>query len=196
MINRYSNQIVYNGNQAAYVSDLSDYVFNMIYDNYVYIDSVLIADSIATAFTGNTSSDDYYAKFWELSESFTMQLFESTSNKLAALIYSCWINAGSPDTRATVYDNRKQIRDFILYQNYPNPFNSQTNISFELAKQAEISITIFNLNGQIIKNIFKGIKEPGYHTVKWNASDVSAGIYIIKIEAGDFVGIRKCLLLK
>jgi len=196
MIEKYDQQIFYDGDSVAYISDVSDFVFNMIYNNYVYVDSVLIADSVATIFAGSTSSNDYYAKFWELSGSFTIRLFKSTSNKLAALIYSCWINAGSPDPRTNIYDNRQPIKDFVLYQNYPNPFNLQTNISFELKKQAEISIGIFNLNGQMVGEVFDGIEEAGYHSMGWDAGNVSAGIYIIKLEAENFFGIKKCLLLK
>jgi hypothetical protein len=157
--------IFYDGDSVAYISYISDYVFNMIYDNYIYVDSVLIADSVATALAGSTSSNDCYAKLWELSGSFTIQLFKSTSNILEKLIYTCWIDGGSPDPRTTVYDSRQPIKDFVLYQNYPNPFNSQTNISFKLEQQTEISIAIFNLNGQMVSEIFDGIKEAGYHLI-------------------------------
>lgn len=196
MIERYDHEIFYDGDSVAYIQDVSDFVFNMIYQNYIYVDSVLIADSIATALAGGVSSNDYYAKLWELSGSFTIQLFKSTSHKLANLIYTCWIDAGSPNPTTNIYTFNKPIQDFVLHQNYPNPFNSQTIISFELEKQAEISIAIFNVNGQTIKEIFKGMKEPGYHNIDWNAGNVSAGMYIIKMEAANFVGIKKCLILK
>jgi len=112
------------------------------------------------------------------------------------LIYTCWIDAGSPKTETNVYTAQEPIKDFVLHQNYPNPFNSQTNISFILEEPAEISIAIFNLKGQMITEIFNGIKEPGYHNVNWNANDMSAGMYIIKMEAGSFIGTKKCVLLK
>jgi len=95
-----------------------------------------------------------------------------------------------------IYTYHKPVQDFVLHQNYPNPFNSQINISFELKKQDEITITIFNLNGQMVTEIFKGMKEPGYHVFIWDANNVSAGMYIIKMGAGSFVGVKKCLILK
>ena len=104
MIEKYDHQIFYNGDSVAYITDVSDYVFNMIYDNYVYVDSVLIADRRATAFSGNTWSDEYYSKLWELSRSFTIHLLGNASNKLANLIYTCWIDAGSPDPETNIYD--------------------------------------------------------------------------------------------
>ena len=196
LIDRYYQEIVYNGNSAAYIPDVSNYVFNMIYANYVYVDSVLIADRNATAFAGNSWSDDYYNKFWQLSKSFTIQLFNSASNKLASLICTCWINAGSPNQNTNALNNDKPVHDFVLHQNYPNPFNSQTSISFEVEQPTEISIAIFNLKGQMVAEIFEGMKEPGYYAINWDAGNVSAGTYIIKMEAGGFVGIKKCLVLK
>ncbi|UCE08151.1 MAG: T9SS type A sorting domain-containing protein, partial [bacterium] len=117
-------------------------------------------------------------------------------NKLANLIYTCWIDAGSPNPTSNIYTIHNPIQDFVLHQNYPNPFNSQTSISFELKKQAEISITIFNLKGQMVTEIFDGIKEPGYYDMIWDAGNVRTGMYIIKMEGGDFIRTKKCLILK
>ena len=196
MIESYTNRIFYNGDNVGYISDMSDAVFDMIYHNYLYVDSVLIADKMATAIAGNTESTAYYDKLWELSGSFTIHLLESASTNLAAMIYTCWINAGSPKAETSVYAAREPIKDFMLYQNYPNPFNSQTNIAFELDKQAEISIAIFNLKGQMVAEVCKGIREPGYHNISWNAGDVGAGMYIIRMKAGNITEMKKCVLIK
>ena len=196
MIDKYDDQFFYGGDSVAYVTDISDYVFNMIYENYVSVDSVLIADKAAAAYAGSTSSNDYYARYWELSGQFTIRLFASASNKMAELIYTCWVDAGSPDPRNNIYEKQKPINNFVLYQNYPNPFNSQTNIAFELKKQAEISISIYNLNGQMVAEILKGIREPGCYSMNWDAANISAGMYIIKMEAGNIIGMKKCLILK
>ena len=196
MIEKYSGEFSYKGDSVAYVTDVSDYVFNMIYDNYVYVDSVLIADSTATALTGSKSSNNYYAKLWELSGSFTIQLFSSASKKLAELIYTSWVDAGSPDPRTDIDERQQPINNFVLHQNYPNPFNSQTNIAFELDKQAEISIAIFNVKGQMVTQLFTGEKEAGYHAMNWDAGNVGAGMYIIRMEAGDFIEMKKCALIK
>jgi len=85
---------------------------------------------------------------------------------------------------------------YTLEQNYPNPFNPQTTISFGLPKPSEVKISIFNLNGQLVAEIFRGTKQPGYHSIIWDASNSSAGTYFIKMVAGDFVQVKKCVLLK
>ncbi len=196
MIEKYDNDIFFESDSAAFIPNISGYVFNMIYDNYVYVDSVLLADRIATALAGNTWDNNYYAKCWQLSKSFTIQLFESASNRLASLIYTCWINAGSPNPTTNAFTLNEPVKDFVLNQNYPNPFNSLTNICFELELVSDISIALYNSTGQMIEEIFKGVREPGRHVISWNSVNASTGVYIIRMEAGNYVGTRKCMIIK
>ena len=65
MINTYNAQIIYSGDSLIYINDISDFVFDLLYNNYNYVDSVLKADSLAKAFAGNTTSTAYYSKMWE-----------------------------------------------------------------------------------------------------------------------------------
>ncbi len=85
---------------------------------------------------------------------------------------------------------------FCLEQNYPNPFNPQTNISFGLPRPSEVTIDIFNLRGELVTTILKSRKEAGYHTVVWDGTFYPSGTYFIKMQAGDFVQIKKGVLLK
>ncbi|MBN1351516.1 hypothetical protein JXJ21_19035 [candidate division KSB1 bacterium] len=96
MLNRYSHQISYGGSSIDYVTVSADFVFGFLYENYVFVDSVLQADNAATAIAGNTEDDAYYAALWDESRGFTARLLENASNRIAALIYASWINAGSP----------------------------------------------------------------------------------------------------
>jgi hypothetical protein len=86
--------------------------------------------------------------------------------------------------------------EFFLKQNYPNPFNPKTIISFGLPKPAEVKIIIFNLSGQLVAEILCEKKQAGNYSILWDASDISAGTYFIKMVAGDFINIKKCILLK
>ncbi|MBN2089129.1 lamin tail domain-containing protein [candidate division KSB1 bacterium] len=86
--------------------------------------------------------------------------------------------------------------NFSLKQNYPNPFNPQTTIVFGLPEASEVSIAIYNVNGQVVAELFNGIKAAGFHQVTWDAANASAGIYLIKMQTAEFVEIRKCLLIK
>ena len=95
LIGRFQDQIIYGGDSLKYIDNLSDYVFNMIYENYEYVDSVLGADAAATSFAGNYTSTTYYNKFWELSKNFTIELYKKASYKITCVIYTAWINAGA-----------------------------------------------------------------------------------------------------
>ena len=96
MITRYQTEINYGGNSVEFVADLPEYVFSFIYTNFSYVDSVLIADSLAAAISGNDANDTYFAALWQLAGSFTTQLLENASHRLASLIYTAWVNAGCP----------------------------------------------------------------------------------------------------
>ena len=76
LIGNFQSQIIYDGDSLQYIENLPDFVFNMIYENYQYVDSVLYADSAAEAYAGNHNSTAYYNKFWEIAKNFTIGLFK------------------------------------------------------------------------------------------------------------------------
>jgi hypothetical protein len=84
---------------------------------------------------------------------------------------------------------------FALSQNYPNPFNPTTTVELSLPVASEYSLTIYNIAGQVVKE-FSGYHEAGIFTVTWDASDVSSGIYLYKMEASDYSATKKMVLLK
>lgn len=85
---------------------------------------------------------------------------------------------------------------FILHQNYPNPFNLITNIRFTLPVPSVVQISVFDLNGRLIQNLFSGKKQTGFHSIIWDASGLSSGTYLIRMKANNFTKIQKCILLK
>jgi hypothetical protein len=85
---------------------------------------------------------------------------------------------------------------FDLLQNYPNPFNNLTTIAYQLPEPAQVNIAVYDLSGRLVKMLVNGFQTSGYHKVEWDASGQSSGIYLYQISAGEFSGIRKCVLLK
>tara|TARA_R110001599_G_scaffold184627_5_gene378680 strand:- start:127259 stop:132175 length:4917 start_codon:yes stop_codon:yes gene_type:complete len=85
---------------------------------------------------------------------------------------------------------------FSLSQNYPNPFNPSSTIRFGIPEAAVVKLEVFNLLGQRVKSLVNARKSAGYHTVTFNASDLSSGMYIYRIQAGDFVQIKRMTLIK
>lgn len=85
---------------------------------------------------------------------------------------------------------------FEFKKNYPNPFNSRTRIEFALPQKSDVRITIYNLQGKLESRLLKQVMPAGYHTVFWDASGSSAGTYLIRLTAGEFSEVQKCVFLK
>ncbi len=88
------------------------------------------------------------------------------------------------------------VDDFRLEQNYPNPFNPSTTIEFSLKKQSDVTLSIFNMLGQEVAVLVKGVIPAGNHKVRFNANNLSTGVYMYQLKAGDFVEMKKMQLLK
>jgi len=87
-------------------------------------------------------------------------------------------------------------RQFSLDQNFPNPFNPFTAICFGLPRECNVTIEVFNILGQRVATLQKGYKSAGYHTVHFNGSVVSSGVYYYRMKAGAFNSVKKMLLVK
>jgi hypothetical protein len=90
---------------------------------------------------------------------------------------------------------------FVLSQNYPNPFNPQTHIIYQLPRAGRVTLTIYNVMGQAVRHLVNETRAAGEHAVTWQGLDdagrpVASGIYFYQLTAGQFVEIRKMLLLK
>ncbi len=83
-----------------------------------------------------------------------------------------------------------------LHQNYPNPFNPSTTISFYMAEEGNVKLSVFNIVGQPVAVLLQGNKSKGEHTLEWDASDMPSGIYIYQLEVGTKVMTRKMTLVK
>lgn len=88
-----------------------------------------------------------------------------------------------------------------LYANYPNPFNPTTNIAFSLKEQANVSIDIFNVKGQLVKRLINGQMPAGNHTITWTGKDenqkqVSSGVYFYRMQTNNYTTTRKMLMMK
>lgn len=112
-------------------------------------------------------------------------------------------NPGDPNSVPTeVADNNSLMpAAYRLYNNYPNPFNPSTNISFEIPQSGNVSLTIFNSLGQVVKTLVSDELSPGRHNFVWDGTDeannnVASGIYLYKLTAGTFTRTMRMVLLK
>jgi len=86
--------------------------------------------------------------------------------------------------------------EFSISQNYPNPFNPSTKIDFSLPVDSKVSIRIFDITGKEAAVLVNSVLEAGVHTVNFNASQLSSGIYFYTINTGNFTKTVKMVLAK
>ena len=83
-----------------------------------------------------------------------------------------------------------------LHQNYPNPFNPETSITYSLPKEEHVRLSVFNLNGQLVKELVNGKVSAGYHSVNFTAFDLNSGVYYYIFETGSTKLTKKMLFVK
>ncbi|MEI7483159.1 MAG: T9SS type A sorting domain-containing protein [Ignavibacteriota bacterium] len=108
---------------------------------------------------------------------------------------SQYLNRGGDDGDGLVL-NPEIPREFNLSQNYPNPFNPATKINFELPKQGFITLKVYDIIGREIKTLVNEVKQAGYYTVDFNGSSLASGVYFYRIQSGDFVSVKRMVLVK
>jgi len=116
------------------------------------------------------------------------------------------LNEHQPVIKGIISEQPLKPTQTMLFQNYPNPSNPETWIPYQLSKDAEVIISIYNIKGQLVRTLHFGQKPAGLYTVKeraayWNGCNqtgekVSSGIYFYTIRAGNFKATRKMILVK
>ncbi|OQX92692.1 MAG: hypothetical protein B6D58_01695 [candidate division Zixibacteria bacterium 4484_95] len=117
------------------------------------------------------------------------------SNQDICISVVCDVGVGIDDKETSLPTS------FNLNQNYPNPFNARTELGFYLAEKSEVAFDIYNIVGQKIKTLKKGMLEAGFYTVTWDGTNnngevVSSGVYFYRLTAGDKTQTKKMVMLK
>ena len=99
--------------------------------------------------------------------------------------------------------NEKSITTSDIYSisNYPNPFNPVTSINYSLAKGSQVNIVIYDILGNVVKEVYSGYQAPGKKSINWNATNfkgetVSSGIYFYEIKSNRFRVVKSMMYLK
>ena len=108
---------------------------------------------------------------------------------------------GTTNGSVSVNEQINLPSSIALEQNYPNPFNPQTTLTYILPEETMVTLVVYDILGKQIKTIVNQSQNAGVHNVRWNGTDisgtlVSGGVYLYRIEAGEFTDTRKMLFLK
>lgn len=95
-----------------------------------------------------------------------------------------------------VEDNQTIVTDYAMSQNYPNPFNPSTKITFDLPQTTDVTLNIYSITGEKIATLISNVMPAGQHNVTFEASALPSGVYIYKINAGEFSSSKKMVLMK
>jgi hypothetical protein len=155
--------------------------------------------------TWTTGTPTYYPESW---------FWLNHQEDVMALTYEDWNSdlAGNFDSTANamlrgiadyldiptsfIKENPSVAKQYFLSQNYPNPFNPVTKINYELPITNYVDLSVYNPLGQKVATLAKETQRAGVHQVDWNASGFASGLYYYKIRAGEFVDVKKMVLIR
>ncbi len=141
-----------------------------------------------------------------------LTLLKQTSPDFAAQIYAALVDCSNKGAgKQALLDALEPIvnrvseaplpKEIVLNQNYPNPFNPNTTIEFFLPEGTYVTISVFNVTGQVIKTLINKTMPRGFSQVVWDGTDynnnpVSSGIYFYRLNTEDMSIVKRMLLLK
>ncbi len=142
---------------------------------------------------GLTSTEQNPTHVYTSGDSFTVSLFVRGPNGSNTMVKSNYIIV---DYSTSIDDMAGIPEKFALLPNYPNPFNPQTTIRFAVPKKSFVNLTVYDINGKRVNNLFSGTKNPGYFSLTWDATGFPSGMYFIKMDTDAYSSVKKCMLIK
>ncbi len=200
MIGNFEGEISYEGGPIDPVGNVNAYIFDYIYGNYLYVDSVLAADDYAFTIAGDNWSAEYLEALWEKTRSFTLPLMRNASLALTDLIHAAWLEAGKPSMDPTGYpafsfENDQpgtSVHD-VRMEHYPNPFNESIFIRFHLNEPALVSLMIMDASGRLLENLLEEMHPSGETLLEWHSGDLPPGNYYLILKSPHKITTRKMI---
>jgi len=136
-------------------------------------------------------------------QSVTMATGASIEGRLLARIAAVTIDASTvtkPQSPSGIENDQTSPKEFSLQQNYPNPFNPSTVIQYDIAKNSQVSLKVFDILGQEVASLVDEYQNAGKYYVQFNTEkgikSLSAGVYFYRLKADSFVSVKKLMLIK
>ena len=153
--------------------ELVDSVEFSVNDSYTYLDSSFCPSTVEVYYRLKQVGDNIETKYSQLRN---VQI--------------------EPVTGIDDPDGNEIPTGYSLLQNYPNPFNPTTIVKYNIVKNENVSLKVYDVLGREVKILVNEMQLPGKYEVEMNGSGLSSGVYIYRLQAGDFISSRKMVLLK
>jgi photosystem II stability/assembly factor-like uncharacterized protein len=195
------NQIIFKttdkGNSWNYIP-VPDAGVDTSYNTMVFKDESV--GYIGTAFTGciykTTDGGNNWAKYYNVGSKQSLYCSGLSKN---GEVYFGLVDGTIVKYKTSavgVEDQPVVISTYKLDQNYPNPFNPSTTFSFSIANQEKVTLKIYDILGKEVATVLNADLTAGRHSVKFDASGLSSGIYFYTLKAGNFSSTQKMILMK
>ncbi|MBD3288122.1 T9SS type A sorting domain-containing protein [candidate division KSB1 bacterium] len=157
---------------------------------------------------GKATSENYTLMYWDDESSTWLPVENTTYDALTQSfsfepedINSYYAVFSSTGSVTSVNENTGRAAEFSLHQNYPNPFNPETTIAYDINRSAMVTLSIFNVLGQKVRNLVNEFKENGQYQTIWDGRDelgnaLPSGFYIYQLKVGNQTEIRRMLMMK
>ncbi len=125
-----------------------------------------------------------------------VEVIDAGINKSGMVLRTDALKIGMVDESLSAEEFNNSPKEFFLYQNYPNPFNPLTVINYQVPKDGIVILKVYDILGNEVTTLAEGYRTSGHYSVQFNASDLASGIYIYRMQAGEYFASRKMILIK
>jgi hypothetical protein len=190
LVNGHISSITYGGDTIHFINDVNGFVFQYIYNNHLYVDSLLYADSVAYAAASSHYNSTYYNNLWASSGGMINTLFRNASKSLAELIYTAWVMTGGIVTSQNEYNHA--VTNCKLF---PNPAHRGSQLFIQFAKLVEdFSVKVYSIDGSLQLNESFINSGKNQKEIKIPDLNLKEGTYLFEIISGNEVSYQKIII--
>lgn len=190
------------GNRAEF--DNAESAVLTIGDTFINVESEGLVQGIQIKLSHSddfsiTLEDEYVSEHYTHGNTTVLVMVTNGSNSLSKIAtiegdFSV-ISSHASSSDSIVPLTYSQVNDFTIGEAFPNPFNPSTTIDLDLSKESFVSISVYNVAGQLADKIHSG-SLIGNHSFTWDASQVSSGVYFMSIQVNNQIETKKLMLIK